>query len=89
MPISYEKEMERLRKLLAEIENDEDSYFDNGPEDILEKTFSDHESFSERDTESEEDGYFRNEEVNNSKWFTSNESVQRTKTNVKQYSYSS
>ncbi|GBM93654.1 hypothetical protein AVEN_210278-1 [Araneus ventricosus] len=54
MPTSYEKEMERLRKLLAEIETDEDSDFDNednGHEDILEENFSDHESFSEHDRE--------------------------------------
>ncbi|GBN02826.1 hypothetical protein AVEN_216786-1 [Araneus ventricosus] len=54
MPTSYEKEMECLRKLLAEVETDEDSNFDNednGPEDILEENFSDHESFSEHDTE--------------------------------------
>ncbi|GBM07533.1 hypothetical protein AVEN_100729-1 [Araneus ventricosus] len=58
MPTSYEKEMERLRKLLAENETDDDSDFDNediGPEDISEENFSDHENFSEHDTESEED----------------------------------
>ncbi|GBL99278.1 hypothetical protein AVEN_129041-1, partial [Araneus ventricosus] len=45
----------------AEIETDEDSDFDNGPEDILEENFSDHESFSEHDTKSEEDGDSGNE----------------------------
>ncbi|GBN18721.1 hypothetical protein AVEN_137462-1 [Araneus ventricosus] len=73
-PTSYEKEMQRLRKLLDKVESDEDSDFsneDNGPEDILEENFSDHESFSEHDTESEEDGYPGNEEVNNSEWFSS------------------
>ncbi|GBL92211.1 hypothetical protein AVEN_91542-1 [Araneus ventricosus] len=54
MPTPYEKEMERSRKLLVEI--DEDADFDNGPEDVLKENFSDHESFSEHDTESEEDG---------------------------------
>ncbi|GBO25096.1 hypothetical protein AVEN_108916-1 [Araneus ventricosus] len=65
MPTSYEKEMQRLRKLLDEVESDEDSDFDNednGPEDILEENFSDHESFSEHVTESEEDGYSGNKE---------------------------
>ncbi|GBM05095.1 hypothetical protein AVEN_210804-1 [Araneus ventricosus] len=52
-------EMECLRKLLAEVETDEDSDFgneDNGPEDVIEENFSDHESFSDNDTESEADG---------------------------------
>ncbi|GBM69503.1 hypothetical protein AVEN_112303-1, partial [Araneus ventricosus] len=49
----YEKEIESLRKILPEVEIDEDSDFDNGPEDVLEENFSDHESFSEHDTESE------------------------------------
>ncbi|GBN41453.1 hypothetical protein AVEN_35503-1 [Araneus ventricosus] len=69
VPTSYEKEMEHLRKLLAEIETVEDSDFDNegnGPEDIVEENLSDHESFSEHDTESEEDGESGNEEMNNS-----------------------
>ncbi|GBL97174.1 hypothetical protein AVEN_57379-1, partial [Araneus ventricosus] len=43
---------------------------DDRPEDILEKNFSDHESFSEHDTELEEDGDSGNEEVNNSEWFS-------------------
>ncbi|GBM27275.1 hypothetical protein AVEN_208436-1 [Araneus ventricosus] len=43
---------------------------DNGPEDDLEEIFSDHESFSERDTESEEDGDSGNEDVNNLEWFS-------------------
>ncbi|GBM00247.1 hypothetical protein AVEN_32601-1 [Araneus ventricosus] len=60
MPTTYEKEMERLRKLFAEIETDEDSDFDNEPEDILGENFSDHESFREYDTESEEDGDYGN-----------------------------
>ncbi|GBN89501.1 hypothetical protein AVEN_64715-1 [Araneus ventricosus] len=74
MTTSYEKEMERLRKLFAEVEIDEDSDFDNEgnrPEDILEENFSNHESFSEYDTETEEDGDSGNEEVNNSEWFSS------------------
>ncbi|GBL73627.1 hypothetical protein AVEN_230633-1 [Araneus ventricosus] len=51
--------MECLRKFLAEVETDEDSDSDiegNGHEDVLEENFSDHESFSEHYTESEEDG---------------------------------
>nr|GBM92691.1 hypothetical protein AVEN_193374-1 [Araneus ventricosus] len=39
MPTSQAKETERLRKLLAEVETDEDPDFgseDNGPEDVLE-----------------------------------------------------
>ncbi|GBL98104.1 hypothetical protein AVEN_84601-1 [Araneus ventricosus] len=50
----YEKEMEHLPKLLAQAETDEVSGFANRPEDILEDNFSDHESFSEHDMESEE-----------------------------------
>ncbi|GBO10695.1 hypothetical protein AVEN_40890-1 [Araneus ventricosus] len=63
MPTPYEKEMEFLRKLLAEVGTNEDPDFDNednGPEDISEDNFSDHESFSEDDTESEEHGVFSN-----------------------------
>ncbi|GBO27453.1 hypothetical protein AVEN_17625-1, partial [Araneus ventricosus] len=44
-PTAYEKEMERLRKLLAEVETYEDPDFDNednGPDDVLEEIFSDH-----------------------------------------------
>ncbi|GBL76611.1 hypothetical protein AVEN_147322-1 [Araneus ventricosus] len=60
--------MDRLRKLLAEDETDEDPDYDNennGPEDVLEVIFSDHESFCEYDTESEEDGDSGNEDMNN------------------------
>ncbi|GBM06640.1 hypothetical protein AVEN_190863-1 [Araneus ventricosus] len=63
-----EKEVERLRKLLAEVETDEDPDFDNednGPEDVLEENFSDHKSVCELNTESDEDGDSRNEDVNN------------------------
>ncbi|GBO11113.1 hypothetical protein AVEN_9182-1 [Araneus ventricosus] len=62
MPTQYEKafsELERLRKLLAEVENYQDSDFnneDNGHGDVFEENFSDHENFSEQDNESEEDG---------------------------------
>ncbi|GBM64306.1 hypothetical protein AVEN_189111-1 [Araneus ventricosus] len=45
--------MERLHKIIAEVETDEDPDFDNednGPEDVLEDIFSDHESFWEHDT---------------------------------------
>ncbi|GBM76130.1 hypothetical protein AVEN_98062-1, partial [Araneus ventricosus] len=69
MTISYEKEIERLCKLLAEVETDKVPDFDNennGPEDVLKENFSDHESFSEHDKESEEGGYSGNEEVDNS-----------------------
>ncbi|GBM89643.1 hypothetical protein AVEN_109634-1 [Araneus ventricosus] len=57
MTTPYEKEMECLRKLLAEVEIDEDSDFDNednGHGDVLEENFSDHECFSEHDTEESE-----------------------------------
>ncbi|GBO31083.1 hypothetical protein AVEN_144524-1 [Araneus ventricosus] len=79
--------MARLRKLLAEVETDEDPVFENevnGREDVLEENFSDHERFSEHDTESEEDGDSRNEEVNNSKWFSSKVGVQCRKTKFRQ-----
>ncbi|GBO11388.1 hypothetical protein AVEN_119189-1 [Araneus ventricosus] len=75
----YEKDIELLRKLLAEVETDEDSDFDkedNGPEEVLEENFSDHEIFSEHATKSEKGGDSENEEVNNSKWFASNCGVQ-------------
>ncbi|GBM50597.1 hypothetical protein AVEN_70235-1 [Araneus ventricosus] len=68
MPTPYEKEMECLRKLLAEVETDEDPDFDNGnngPENVLENIFSHHKSFCEHDTESEEDEDSRNEDMNN------------------------
>ncbi|GBL92295.1 hypothetical protein AVEN_35843-1 [Araneus ventricosus] len=61
MPTPYEKEMEDSLKLLAEVETDED----NGPEDVSEEIFSDHESFFEHGTESEEVGGSGNEDVNN------------------------
>ncbi|GBL99443.1 hypothetical protein AVEN_245099-1 [Araneus ventricosus] len=70
--------MERLRKLFAGVETDEDSDFDNennGPEDNLEENFSNHGSLSEHDTESEEDGDSGNEEVNNSEWFSTKDGV--------------
>ncbi|GBN80674.1 hypothetical protein AVEN_140494-1 [Araneus ventricosus] len=73
MPTPYEKEMERSRKLLAEVETGED----NGPEDVSEEIFSDHESFCEHDTESEGSG---NEDVNNLKLFSSKEGMEWRKT---------
>ncbi|GBL99833.1 hypothetical protein AVEN_162838-1 [Araneus ventricosus] len=76
MPTPYELEIEYLRKFLAEVETDEDSDFDNGPEDVLEENFSDHESFGKHNME--KDGYSGNE-ANNLEWFTSNDSVQRKK----------
>ncbi|GBM63891.1 hypothetical protein AVEN_268812-1 [Araneus ventricosus] len=59
IPTSYEKKWSVYVNFLAEVETDEDSDFsneDNGPEDILEEIFSDHESFTEHDAKSEEDG---------------------------------
>ncbi|GBM51099.1 hypothetical protein AVEN_216870-1 [Araneus ventricosus] len=87
MPASYEKEMERLRKLLAEVETDEDPNFDNednGPEDVLKEIFSDHESFSEHDTESESDGDSGNEDVNNLELFSSKEGIEWRRTKFRQ-----
>ncbi|GBN53570.1 hypothetical protein AVEN_50044-1 [Araneus ventricosus] len=43
---------------------------DNGPEDVLEEISSDHESFYEHDTESEEGGDSGNEDVNNLELFS-------------------
>ncbi|GBL79404.1 hypothetical protein AVEN_92589-1 [Araneus ventricosus] len=77
MPTPYKKE--RSRKLLTEVETDED----NGPEDVLEEIFSDHESFCEHDTESE-DGGFGNEDVNNLELFSSKEGIERRKTKFMQ-----
>ncbi|GBO07422.1 hypothetical protein AVEN_20858-1 [Araneus ventricosus] len=80
-----EKERERLRKLFAELETDEDSDFDNKgnrPDDILEEKFSNHESFSEYDTESEEDGDSGHGEVNNSEWFASKLAYKEEKQNL-------
>ncbi|GBN78596.1 hypothetical protein AVEN_150708-1 [Araneus ventricosus] len=71
--------MERLRKLLAEVESDEDPNFDNednGPEDVSEEILSDYESFCEHDTESEEDGDSGNEDVNNLELFSSKEGIE-------------
>ncbi|GBN16014.1 hypothetical protein AVEN_90072-1 [Araneus ventricosus] len=87
MPTAQAKETERLRKLLAEVETDEDPVFDNediGPEDHLEVIFSDHESFCEHDTKSEEDGDSGNEYVNNLELFSSEESIQWRKTKFRQ-----
>ncbi|GBM54125.1 hypothetical protein AVEN_119854-1 [Araneus ventricosus] len=75
--------MEHLRKLLAEVETDEDPDFDsedNGPEDVLEEFFSDHERFCEHDTESEEDGDSGIEDVNNLELFSSKQFIQWRKT---------
>ncbi|GBN03634.1 hypothetical protein AVEN_198019-1 [Araneus ventricosus] len=74
-----EKETERLRKLLAEIETDEDPDFDNegnGHEDVLEDIFSDHENFCEHNMESEKDGDSGNEDVNNLELFPSKEGTE-------------
>ncbi|GBM25834.1 hypothetical protein AVEN_32500-1, partial [Araneus ventricosus] len=78
------KEIERLRKLPAEVETEEDPDFDNGPEDVLEEIFSDHESFCEHDTESEEDGDSGDEDVNNLEFFSSKEGIEWRKTKFRQ-----
>ncbi|GBL74904.1 hypothetical protein AVEN_243737-1 [Araneus ventricosus] len=73
MPTTYEKETERLRKHLAEVETNEDPDFaneDNGSEDVLEEISLDHESFCEHDADSEEDGEFGNKDVNNLELFS-------------------
>ncbi|GBO11326.1 hypothetical protein AVEN_153766-1 [Araneus ventricosus] len=83
--------MERLGKLFAEVETDEDPDFDsedNRPEDILGEIFSNHESFSEYDKESEEDGDSGNEEVNNSEWFSSKLAYSGEKPDLAEYSLS-
>ncbi|GBO21661.1 hypothetical protein AVEN_139581-1 [Araneus ventricosus] len=80
-------ETERFRKLLAEVETDEDPDFDNednGPEDVLEEFFSAHESFCEHDTESEEDGDSRIEDVDNLELFSSKEFIEQRKTKCRQ-----
>ncbi|GBN28574.1 hypothetical protein AVEN_200514-1 [Araneus ventricosus] len=70
--------MERLHKFLAEVETDDDSDFDNGPEDGLEENFSEHESFCEAESEEDEDS--EHEEANNSEWFSSKDGVQWKRT---------
>ncbi|GBN05062.1 hypothetical protein AVEN_117933-1 [Araneus ventricosus] len=75
--------MERFRKLLAEVETNEDRDFDNEdsvPEDFLEDIFSDHENFCEHDTGSEADGYYGNEDVNNLEMFSTKEGIEWRKT---------
>ncbi|GBN39067.1 hypothetical protein AVEN_106612-1 [Araneus ventricosus] len=77
--------MERLRKLLAEVETDEDPYFDhedNGPEDVLEEIFSEHERFCEHDTQSEEDEDSGNEDVNKLNFFYIKRALDGEKQNV-------
>ncbi|GBM26830.1 hypothetical protein AVEN_32080-1 [Araneus ventricosus] len=71
--------MEPLHKLLAEVETDADPdfhYDDIGHEDVSAEIFSDHESFCEHHTESEEDGDSGNEDVNNLELFSSKEGIQ-------------
>ncbi|XP_054706863.1 uncharacterized protein LOC129216672 [Uloborus diversus] len=85
MPTPYEKEMEHLRSLLAEVESDEESIDEeNAVDNFLEEHFSDHENFSEHDTESEEDGDSENEELNNSEWFFAKDGVKWKKTKFRQ-----
>ncbi|GBM98996.1 hypothetical protein AVEN_133368-1 [Araneus ventricosus] len=79
--------MERLRKILAEVETDEEQDFDNednGLEDVLDEIFSDHESFCEHDTESEEDEDSGNKYVNNLELFSSKEGIEWRKTKFRQ-----
>ncbi|GBM15458.1 hypothetical protein AVEN_142119-1 [Araneus ventricosus] len=79
--------MDALRKLLAEVETDEDPDFDiedNGPEDVLEQIFSDHESFCQHETKPEEDGDSGNEDVNNLELFSSKEGFEERKTKFRQ-----
>ncbi|GBN97408.1 hypothetical protein AVEN_219436-1 [Araneus ventricosus] len=47
-----------------------------GPENVLEEIFSDHESFCQHDTESEEEGDSRNDDVNNLELFSSKEGTE-------------
>ncbi|GBO00298.1 hypothetical protein AVEN_141598-1 [Araneus ventricosus] len=86
MPTPYE--MELLRKLLAEVETDEDPDFDNEdrdrPEDDLEEIFSDHESFCEHDTKSEEDRDSGNGDVNNLELFESKDGIEWRETKFRQ-----
>ncbi|GBO07190.1 hypothetical protein AVEN_274885-1 [Araneus ventricosus] len=76
--------MERLRKLLAEVETDEDPDFDNEDNGCLEDILSYHESFSEHDTMSEEDGDSGNEDVNNVELFSSKEGTEWRETKCSQ-----
>ncbi|GBN23751.1 hypothetical protein AVEN_139248-1 [Araneus ventricosus] len=55
-----------------------------GPEDVLEEIFTDHESFCEHDTESEEDRDSVNEDVNNLELFSSKEDNEWRKTKFRQ-----
>ncbi|GBO22783.1 hypothetical protein AVEN_85051-1 [Araneus ventricosus] len=80
----HEKEMEHLCKFLAEVETDEDPDFHNGPGDVLEEIFSDHESFCEHNTESEEDEDSGNEDANNLELFSSKEGIEWRKTKFRQ-----
>ncbi|GBL86039.1 hypothetical protein AVEN_154336-1, partial [Araneus ventricosus] len=78
-----------LRKLLAEVETDEDPAFDNednGLEDVFdeEEIFSDHESFCEHDKESKEKGDSENEDVNNLELFSSKEGTEWRKRKFRQ-----
>ncbi|GBO18032.1 hypothetical protein AVEN_13095-1 [Araneus ventricosus] len=86
--------MQRLVKLLAEVETDEDPDFDNEdpgldnedirPGDDLEEILSDHESFCEFDTESEEDGDSGNEDANNLNFFLQIRPLSGEETNFRQ-----
>ncbi|GBN13737.1 hypothetical protein AVEN_226959-1 [Araneus ventricosus] len=73
MPTPKETGVERLRKLLAEVETDEDPDFDNednGPDDVADEIFPDNVNFCEHNTESEEDGDSGNEDLNNLQLFS-------------------
>ncbi|GBN10821.1 hypothetical protein AVEN_100375-1 [Araneus ventricosus] len=68
--------------VLAEVETDEDS--DNGPEDVSEEIFLDHESFCEPYTESEEKGDSGNDSMNNLNCFQKKEGTEWSKTKCRQ-----
>ncbi|GBL90174.1 hypothetical protein AVEN_227226-1, partial [Araneus ventricosus] len=78
-----EKEVERVRKLLATVQTDEYPDLcneDNGPDDGLELIFSDHENFCDNKTKSEVDRDSGNEDENNLKLFSSKEGIGWRKT---------
>ncbi|GBN37540.1 hypothetical protein AVEN_81076-1 [Araneus ventricosus] len=74
MPPPYEKEMERLRKFLAEVETVKIQTLTMktmGVRIFQKRFFQIMESFYEHDTESEEEGDSGNEDVNNLDLFSS------------------
>ncbi|GBM81386.1 hypothetical protein AVEN_107118-1 [Araneus ventricosus] len=84
MPTPCEKEMEHLRKLLAEVETDEDSGFDNednGPEDDLERIFQIMKVSAKMIRNDKRTEILK---VNNSEEFLSKDGVQWRKTKFRQ-----